>query len=35
VSWNRALSSVRPAERGEYGDAVPGWLLELFEPDLV
>ena len=20
---------------GEYGDAVPGWLLELFEPDLV
>jgi hypothetical protein len=35
VSWNRALSSVPPAERGEYGDAVPGWLLELFEPDLV
>ena len=35
VSWNRALSSVPPAERGEYGEAVPGWLLELFEPDLV
>lgn len=35
LSWNRALSAVPPDRRGEYGEAVPGCLLELFEPDLL
>ena len=30
-SWERALSAVPPAERGEYREAVPGWLRELID----
>ncbi|WP_091445591.1 phosphotransferase [Micromonospora yangpuensis] len=32
LSWRRALRTDDPA-RGEYADAVPGWLAELFEPE--
>jgi hypothetical protein len=28
-SWERALSALPPEGRGEYRDAVPGWLHEL------
>ena len=31
LSWERALSAVPPAERGEYREAVPGWLRELID----
>lgn len=31
-SWERALTAVPPAERGEYREAVPGWLHELIDP---
>ncbi len=30
-SWERALSAIPPAERGEYREAVPGWLRELID----
>jgi hypothetical protein len=30
-SWERALSAVPPAERGEYREAEPGWLRELID----
>lgn len=35
LSWQRALSGIPLDERGEWGDAVGGWLLDLFEPNLV
>ncbi|MGW1058725.1 aminoglycoside phosphotransferase family protein [Micromonospora rubida] len=34
LSWRRALSTPDPA-RAEYAEAVPGWLAELFEPDML
>jgi hypothetical protein len=31
ASWRRALSGVRPDQRGEHAGAVPGWLAELVD----
>ncbi|WP_189134236.1 phosphotransferase [Wenjunlia tyrosinilytica] len=35
LAWQRALLGAGPAARGEYGNAVPGWIEELLEPDPV
>jgi len=35
LSWKRALSGIPTGDRGEWGDAVGGWLMDLFEPSLV
>jgi aminoglycoside phosphotransferase (APT) family kinase protein len=32
AAWQRALSGARPQGLAEFADAVPGWLLEEFEP---
>ena len=35
LSWLRAIGHLAPADRGEHAAAVPGWLEELLEPDVV
>ena len=35
LSWQRALTGIPPGERGEWDDAIGGWLMDLFEPNLV
>jgi hypothetical protein len=34
LAWHRVLAPLTDADAGEYTEAVPGWLAELFEPDL-
>jgi len=35
LSWRRALVGGTPEEIAPWADGVPGWLTELFEPDLI
>ena len=35
LSWHRALTGIPPDDHGEWAGNVGGWLLELFEPNLV
>ena len=35
LSWHRALAGIPPHDHGEWSGNVGGWLMELFEPDLV
>jgi hypothetical protein len=32
LSWRRILLGVHPAQRAEWDDAVPGWMVEYLEP---
>jgi hypothetical protein len=35
LSWKRGLQGVPMDDRGEWADGIGGWLLDLFEPNLV
>ncbi|MCI0687346.1 MAG: aminoglycoside phosphotransferase family protein [Sporichthyaceae bacterium] len=35
LSWRRALIGGTPEEIAPWADGIPGWLTELFEPDLI
>jgi hypothetical protein len=35
MTWRRILRGVHPAERGEWLDAVPGWVAEYLEPGIL
>lgn len=35
LSWQRALRGAGPEALAEWGDAVSGWLGEMFEPDVI
>ncbi len=35
LSWKRSLIGIPKDDRGEWADGVGGWLMELFEPNLV
>ena len=35
LSWKRSLNGIPMDDRGEWADGIGGWLLELFEPNLV
>jgi hypothetical protein len=35
LSWKRGLQDIPMDDRGEWADGIGGWLMELFEPNLV
>jgi len=35
LAWRRSLTGVDAAARRDYGETVPGWLAELFEPQSI
>jgi hypothetical protein len=35
LSWKRALQGIPMDDRGEWADSIGGWLMDLFQPNLV